>query len=316
MPVLLQPMKEEPSLQTKCRDKFLVQSAYITPDREHTPVAELVSLCLPSQLSTSRLTQPCPDARQWSVVEAEHKAGAPDAIFEQKIRCAFLPPLSEDGLGSVQETAEDGSPNLSRNGGSSFLAAESTPSKFANGDGLQTAPSSAFAERSAPGIDAKGQTNAQQEGSVAAGAAEKLQAAGLPSNTSELKTAASNAASTVSNAASNAAASVGLNSQSREPSSTGVKAGSSSSANLQSELATARAEIEKLKASLREKESEGLRQRNVGSSGESRSSAVGSQVATVKQEGIPAQMVAALCFGVFLFTWCVLPFSSKRASRS
>lgn len=41
--VLLQAMKEEPPAGTKCKDKFLVQSAIITPDRETKTLAELVS---------------------------------------------------------------------------------------------------------------------------------------------------------------------------------------------------------------------------------------------------------------------------------
>ena len=251
---------------------------------------------------------------QWSIVEAEHKAGNPDAIAEQKIRCAFLPPIdgsTEGGLGSVQESAaEDGSPNMSRHGQSAFLAAESTPSKFTNGgndDGLHTAPSSAFADRSAPaiGTDVNGSSlsSGQNATAPATGVVEKLQAAGVPTNTSELKTAATSAANTVSNAASNAAASVGLASQPSSGLTAGLSSGASTSDSLQRDLSAARAEIEKLKTTIREKESEGLRQRNVGSAVSSTSSAVGSQVATVKQEGIPAQMVAALCFGVFLFTW-------------
>ena len=250
---------------------------------------------------------------QWTIVEAEHKAGNPDAIAEQKIRCAFLPPIdgsTEGGLGAVQESAEDGSPNMSRHGQSAFLAAESTFSKFTNGDadGLHTAPSSAFADRSAPAtggdaVEASRERSFTAPETAPATAVEKLQAAGVPTNTSELKAAASNAASTVSNAASSAAASVGLASD-RAMSSTGAATSASTgSDSLQRDLAAARAEIEKLKATIREKESEGLRQRSVGSTGDSKTSPVGSQVATIKQEGIPAQMVAALCFGVFLFTW-------------
>lgn len=194
---------------------------------------------------------------------------------------------------------EDGSPNLSRQGGSAFLAAESTPSKFTNGsgDGVQTAPSSAFVDRSATSVE----TNGQSSSAVPPAATEKLQAAGLPTNTTELKNAATNAANTVSSAATNAAASVGLTSQSEKAPST---TSSSVPDSLQKDLAAARAEIEKLKAALKEKESEGLRQRNIGgSSADNKSTPIGSQVATITQEGIPAQMVAVLCFGVFLFTW-------------
>lgn len=41
--VLLQPLKEEPPVDYKCRDKFLVQSVEITADKETLNLAELVS---------------------------------------------------------------------------------------------------------------------------------------------------------------------------------------------------------------------------------------------------------------------------------
>jgi hypothetical protein len=40
--VLLQPMKEDPPLNTKCKDKFLVQTTFITPEREQGSISELV----------------------------------------------------------------------------------------------------------------------------------------------------------------------------------------------------------------------------------------------------------------------------------
>ena len=35
-------MKEEPPLNAKCKDKFLVQSTIITPEKEAMPLGELV----------------------------------------------------------------------------------------------------------------------------------------------------------------------------------------------------------------------------------------------------------------------------------
>lgn len=46
--VLLQPMKEDPEPGAKCRDKFLVQSVVISPDRESRPLPELVRHILPA----------------------------------------------------------------------------------------------------------------------------------------------------------------------------------------------------------------------------------------------------------------------------
>lgn len=40
--VLLQPMKEDPPAGAKCKDKFLVQSVVITPEREAKALSELV----------------------------------------------------------------------------------------------------------------------------------------------------------------------------------------------------------------------------------------------------------------------------------
>jgi len=46
--VLLQSMKQEPPLDAKCRDKFLVQSVIITADKEFTNVAQIVGFSAPS----------------------------------------------------------------------------------------------------------------------------------------------------------------------------------------------------------------------------------------------------------------------------
>lgn len=45
-------MKEDPAPGTKCRDKFLVQSVIITPEREASPLTELVRP--PWRLSVAR----------------------------------------------------------------------------------------------------------------------------------------------------------------------------------------------------------------------------------------------------------------------
>lgn len=40
--VLLQAMKEDPAVDTKCKDKFLVQSVGVTPELEHANVTSIV----------------------------------------------------------------------------------------------------------------------------------------------------------------------------------------------------------------------------------------------------------------------------------
>lgn len=42
-PVMLQAMKEEPPLAAKCKDKFLIQSTTITPEKETLSLADIVS---------------------------------------------------------------------------------------------------------------------------------------------------------------------------------------------------------------------------------------------------------------------------------
>lgn len=37
-------MKEDPPLDARCRDKFLVQSVAITPDKDSSDIAAIVSL--------------------------------------------------------------------------------------------------------------------------------------------------------------------------------------------------------------------------------------------------------------------------------
>ncbi|KAG2216919.1 hypothetical protein INT45_003182 [Circinella minor] len=69
--VILQPFKEEPPADYKCKDKFLVQTAIIKPAYEALPIADM-----------------------WSRVEQEDKAG----IFQQKIKCAYLPPEEDPYL--------------------------------------------------------------------------------------------------------------------------------------------------------------------------------------------------------------------------
>lgn len=76
--VLLQPMKEDPAMGTKCRDKFLVQSAFVPPDS--------------SAFGSSFI-------EIWQSIERTSKS----EIQEQKIRCSYLAPLNS-GIPEEQET--------------------------------------------------------------------------------------------------------------------------------------------------------------------------------------------------------------------
>ncbi|CAG8949177.1 hypothetical protein HYFRA_00004800 [Hymenoscyphus fraxineus] len=68
--VLLQAMKQEPPLDAKCRDKFLVQSVAITADKEFDDTASI-----------------------WQHVDAAEKS----SVQEKKIRVVYLAPASPSG---------------------------------------------------------------------------------------------------------------------------------------------------------------------------------------------------------------------------
>jgi len=74
--VMLQAMKEEPPLAMKCKDKFLIQSTIISPEKDTLPLQEI-----------------------WS-------GESPEEIHSQKIRVAYLPPEGQ----TVPEEEEPAQP--------------------------------------------------------------------------------------------------------------------------------------------------------------------------------------------------------------
>ncbi|KJA18016.1 hypothetical protein HYPSUDRAFT_70279 [Hypholoma sublateritium FD-334 SS-4] len=62
--VMLQALKEEPPLNTKCKDKFLIQSTIITPDKENLALHDI-----------------------WASPEANEEG----KVFQQKLRVTYLP---------------------------------------------------------------------------------------------------------------------------------------------------------------------------------------------------------------------------------
>ncbi|KAF9964923.1 phosphatidylinositol-binding protein scs2 [Mortierella alpina] len=76
--VQMQAMKEDPPVDFKCKDKFLVQSVAITAERELLPPQDL-----------------------WATIERE----ARDQIREKKIRCVFLPPMDHE-ITQIKEEEE------------------------------------------------------------------------------------------------------------------------------------------------------------------------------------------------------------------
>lgn len=75
--IVLQPLKEEPPMNAKCRDKFLIQSARIPADKETLPIAEF-----------------------WSAQESDKSA-----ISEHKVRCVYLPASSEPLMEESEDTS-------------------------------------------------------------------------------------------------------------------------------------------------------------------------------------------------------------------
>ncbi|KAL2879558.1 phosphatidylinositol-binding protein scs2 [Colletotrichum sp. CLE4] len=109
--VLLQAMKTEPALDTKCRDKFLVQSVSITADKEFASIANIVgNPHIDSEVLAHKLIK-----RLISQLDQTDKS----SLIERKIRVNWL-------------NAED---TLSLNGGSASAVA-STPNRqsVVNGD--------------------------------------------------------------------------------------------------------------------------------------------------------------------------------------
>ena len=77
--VLLQAMKEEPALEAKCRDKFLVQSVAVTADKEFTNIGAIVRYTrIEVVYSANRI--------QWQHVDDADRA----SVQEKKIRVVYL----------------------------------------------------------------------------------------------------------------------------------------------------------------------------------------------------------------------------------
>ena len=81
---------------------------------------------------------------------------------------------------------------------------------------------------------------------------------------------------------------------------------------LRKELTAAEAEIDRLKMQLKDSNS-GLRQRSAATSGPGTTRADVAALPSQKQvQGVPVQVTAGLCFGIFLFTWSVPSICAVR----
>lgn len=107
--VLLQPLTTEPPPHAKCKDKFLVQSAYISPDEEMRTLAEM-----------------------WSQTEKTNKS----AIQEHKLRVVYL--AAEDGAAAngIPEENEDAGEQSRIDESAIFAPATSSPTAAINGNDI------------------------------------------------------------------------------------------------------------------------------------------------------------------------------------
>ncbi|KAI0076332.1 VAMP-associated protein [Panus rudis PR-1116 ss-1] len=106
--VMLQAMKEEPPLNIKCKDKFLIQSTKITPEKEHLSLTDL-----------------------WS-------GEAPEDIHSQKIRVAYLPPEGQ----TVPEEDEHNQSSVLNTSDTRFHTVHQTPPLPEDANGHAAADSS------------------------------------------------------------------------------------------------------------------------------------------------------------------------------
>jgi len=108
--VILQPMKEDPPMEARCKDKFLVQSAIIPVEQEVKPLSEL-----------------------WVDLEKTSRA----SIHEQKIKCAYLTAPSTSAGGTGTATPVNGDHTLvgetSRLDESTYINAAEQTRGLANG---------------------------------------------------------------------------------------------------------------------------------------------------------------------------------------
>jgi len=231
--VLLQAMKQEPPLDAKCRDKFLVQSVAVTADKEFTNIAQI-----------------------WQHVDEAGKS----AIQEKKIRVVFL--------AAVNGAAPVSTPQ--RNGINGSYLSESTPDTAPPAyhspatDGSSPQPKNAVGPVST--LDSE-PANSKSLGDAKASAHN-------PATSSVLETASA-AASAVTNAVP------------------------TSYEDLKAQLTEARAQLASLS------QEGGLRMRKAVGANPDDSIATTANLAAKQatSEGVPVQIVAALCLLSFLLAY-------------
>jgi len=233
--VLLQAMKQEPPLDAKCRDKFLVQSVAITADKEFTNAGSI-----------------------WQHVDDAEKS----SVQEKKIRVVYL---AADGSGAVATPMKNGTNGLSHG---TFETPQSGPPAYST-SARSHSPEESFTP-----------DNASRKSLSTQGPVSRIE--DEPSNAKSIgdaKSSASNPA-TSGSAASTVAAAV-----------------PHSMEELKAQLADAKATIANYA------NEGGLRMRKVAA-GETSNATVNDVAQRVQaNQGVPLQIVAALCLLSFLLAY-------------
>ncbi|MCJ1402831.1 phosphatidylinositol-binding protein scs2 [Xylographa trunciseda] len=244
--VLLQAMKDDPPLDARCRDKFLVQSVGITAEQDVGNITSIASVS------------------KWQNIEKTAKS----SIQERKIRVTFLP--SNDSL-TPQHNNVNGTHSQ-----------EEAPPTYSPSPSFGSPPPDT-ATRSRDNSSAANPSESRSMNDSAS-------AVSLSKPSSMLNAASSG----ISTAASNAASSLGMSDM---VASTGQT--------LQQQLDAAKATIAQLR---QQAEDSGLRQRksdavNQDSRERITTGTTGMGVQTQPADGVPVQIVAALCLLSFLLAY-------------
>ena len=263
-------MKEDPPMDAKCRDKFLVQSVLVPANQDFKSASTPFVTC-----SIDGLT-----CQQWSDIESASKS----AIQEKKIRVNFLPAPGQQAPDKTAAGAIAGT----------GAAANSTPRK--SGLDIDDQPpaysspisNAATPARSSGSIPSGPVSRPESRPEDARSLGDAVNAAGVPD--SHENSAAAGVMGTAAGAAS------GLASKTSNLIPT-------SSEELKTQLDNANATILRLKEQIQD--STGLRQRKAGLDAEEKDNAMGHSVTALQQApgGVPVPLVAALCLVSFLLAY-------------
>ncbi|KXH65771.1 MSP domain-containing protein [Colletotrichum salicis] len=108
--VLLQAMKTEPALDTKCRDKFLVQSVSITADKEFASIANILDQTDKSSLIERKIRVNWLNAEDTSSLNGGSASAVASTPNRQSVVNGDYTPDVSNVYSSPQQDADSGSP--------------------------------------------------------------------------------------------------------------------------------------------------------------------------------------------------------------